>query len=141
MLLIALFSKEQGRKRPLDTLKRMIERKKGRRRDIEREGEIREREVKGAQSKPNPSPNAFLKLCEWFSGRFLLKGRNAHGFLFERKILVKSPELRNRAQRKVDYTNYYAITMRRNYFRKLSPKIMSENYQLVYNITRKMWKL
>ena len=38
-------NKEQGRKRPLDTPKRMIERKKGRRRDIEREGEIqRERE-------------------------------------------------------------------------------------------------
>ena len=29
---------EQGRKRPLDTPKRMIERKKGKRRDIEREG-------------------------------------------------------------------------------------------------------
>ena len=77
---------------------RRRERKKGRRRDIEREGEIRERErkrergrerergerdrevkgverVKGAQSKPNPSPNAFPKLCEWFSSRFLLKGR------------------------------------------------------------------
>ena len=53
---------KQGQKRPLDTPKRMIERrkreeremererKKGRRRDIEREGEIereREREVKG----------------------------------------------------------------------------------------------
>ena len=39
---------KQGRKRPLDTPKRMIERekerKKGRRRDIEREGEIRERD-------------------------------------------------------------------------------------------------
>ena len=43
---------EQGRKRPLDTPKRMIERerekererKKGRRRDTEWEGEIRERE-------------------------------------------------------------------------------------------------
>ena len=40
---------KQGRKHPLDTPKRMIERrqrerKKGRRRDIEREGEIRERE-------------------------------------------------------------------------------------------------
>ena len=63
---------KQGRKRPLDTPKRMIERKKGRRIDIEREGEIRERErevkgierVKGAQSKPNPSPNAFPKLCD-----------------------------------------------------------------------------
>ena len=58
---------------------RRRERKKGRRRDIEKEGEMgereREREVKGAQSKPNPSHNAFPKLCEWFSGRFLLKGR------------------------------------------------------------------
>ena len=39
---------KQGRKRPLDTPKRMIEREKerekGRRRDIEREGEIRKRE-------------------------------------------------------------------------------------------------
>ena len=33
-----------------------------------------DREVKGAQSKPNPSPNASPKLCEWLSGRFLLKG-------------------------------------------------------------------
>ena len=51
---------QQGRKRPLDTPKRMIEkreRKKGRRRDIEREGEIeregqrgeRDREVKGIE--------------------------------------------------------------------------------------------
>ena len=48
------FTTEQGRKRPLDTPKRMIERreregererKKGRRRDIEREGEIRERDI------------------------------------------------------------------------------------------------
>ena len=41
--------KKQGRKRPLDTPKRMIERrerKKGRRRDIERE---EEREVKGIE--------------------------------------------------------------------------------------------
>jgi hypothetical protein len=44
---------------------------------------------------------------------------NAHGSLFERKILVKYPEPGNREQRKVDYTNYYAITMRRNYYRKL----------------------
>ena len=39
-----IFIYKQGRKRPLDTPKRMIERKKGRRRDIEREGGIRERE-------------------------------------------------------------------------------------------------
>ena len=51
--MITIFIVKQGRKRPLDTPKRMIERrerekererKKGRRRDIEREGEIRERE-------------------------------------------------------------------------------------------------
>ena len=66
--------------------------------------------VKGAQSKPNASPNAFQKLCEWFSGRFL----------FERKILVKSPEPGYKAQRKADYTNYYAITMKRN---------ITENYE------------
>ena len=47
---------KQGRKRPLDTPKRMIERrekererKKERRRDIEREGEMREREMKGIE--------------------------------------------------------------------------------------------
>jgi hypothetical protein len=40
---------------------------------------------------------------------------DAHGSLFERKILMKSPELGYKAQRKVDYTNYYALTMRRNY--------------------------
>ena len=45
------------------------------------ERNVRDREVKGiervkgAQSKPNPSPNAFPKLCEGFSGQFLLKGR------------------------------------------------------------------
>jgi hypothetical protein len=44
---------------------------------------------------------------------------DAHGSLFERKILVKSHEPGYRAQRKVDYTNYYAITMRRNDYRKL----------------------
>ena len=36
------------------------------------------------------------------------------------KILVKSPELGNKAQRKVEYKNYDAITMSRNYYRKLS---------------------
>ena len=106
----------------------MIEREREREREIER-GE-RYREVKGAQSKPSPSPNAFPKLYEWFLSRFLLKGkRYAHGSLFERKILVKSPEPGNRAQRKVVNTNYYAITMRRNYFRKLSRKIVTENYE------------
>jgi hypothetical protein len=54
---------------------------------------------------------------------------DAHGSLFERKILKKSPEPGNRAQRKVDYTNYYAITIRTNYFTKLLPKIITENYE------------
>jgi hypothetical protein len=44
---------------------------------------------------------------------------DAHGSLFERKILMKSPESGNKAQRKVDYTNCYLITIRRNYYRKL----------------------
>ena len=43
----------------------MIERKKGTRRDIVREGE-KKREVKGAQSKLNPSPNSFPKLVDEF---------------------------------------------------------------------------
>ena len=44
ILINSLKVNKQGRKRPLDTTKRMIERKKGRRRYIEREGEIRGRE-------------------------------------------------------------------------------------------------
>ena len=55
--MLANVNKKQGRKRSLDTPKRMIERReregereKGRRRAIEREGEIREREgVKGIE--------------------------------------------------------------------------------------------
>ena len=35
----------------------------------------RESEREPVLSKPNPSHNAFPKLFEWFSGRFLLKGR------------------------------------------------------------------
>ena len=65
----------------------------------------RERKVKGIE-KSEREPNAFPKLCEWFSGRFLLKGRGTpDGSLFESKILVKSPKPRNKAQRKVDYKN------------------------------------
>ena len=37
----------------------------------------------------------------------------------ESKILVKSSKLRNKAQRKIDYKNYDAITMRGNYKEKL----------------------
>ena len=69
---------KQGRKRPLDTPKRMIERRERERKvegEIQRGGrDKRERErergerdrdlkgierVKGAQSKPNPLPNAY----------------------------------------------------------------------------------
>ena len=66
------------------------ERKKGRRRDIEREGERgikreregetgieRDSEVKSAQSKPNPSPNAFPKICLY--ARVLKREGGAHG--------------------------------------------------------------
>jgi hypothetical protein len=45
---------------------------------------------------------------------------------------VKSPEPGNKAQRKVEYKNYHAIIMRRNYYRKLSGEIITENYQIVY---------
>ena len=69
-----------------------------------------------------------------FSGRFLLKGRG--------KILMKSPEPGNKAQRMVEYKNYHAITMRKNYYRKLSVEIMSGNYyrkiSASISITRKI---
>ena len=70
----------------------MIERRKRKvedRRDKVREGEMRksEREVKGIER---------------------VKGA-------QRKILVKSPEPGNKAQRNSEYKNYHAITMRRNY--------------------------
>ena len=42
------------------------EREGGRERDIYIERGERDREVKGAQRKSNPLPNAFLKLCEWY---------------------------------------------------------------------------
>ena len=45
---------------------------------------------------------------------------------------MKSPEPRNKAKRKVEYKNYHAITIRRNYYRKLLGEIITENYQLVY---------
>ena len=51
------------------------------------------------------------------------------------RILVKSPKPRNKVQRKVDYKNYDAITMRRNYDTKLSGEIISGNYELVYYVT------
>ena len=57
---------------------------------------------------------------------------------------MKSPKPRNKAQRKVDYKNYDAITMRRNYQEKLwheiisdallSGEIITRNYELVYYV-------
>ena len=52
---------------------------------------------------------------------------------------MKSPKRRNKAQRKVDYKNYDAITMSRNYDTKLSAsnssgEIMTGNYELVYYV-------
>jgi hypothetical protein len=80
------------------------------RRERERKvkGEIRER----GKRQPNSSPNFSPKLCEWFSGRLLLKGR---GTRTVPSLRGKSLKPGNRAQRKVDYTNYYAITTRRTY--------------------------
>jgi hypothetical protein len=40
-------------------------------------------------------------------------------YLFESKILVKSPKPRDKAQRKVDYENYDAISIRINNDTKL----------------------
>ena len=41
---------------------------------------------------------------------------------------MKSPKLRNRAQRKVDYKKYDAIIKSRNYVEKLLQEIMRRNY-------------
>jgi hypothetical protein len=51
--------------------------------------------------------------------------REGEGSLFESKILVKSPKTRFKAQRKVDYKNYDAITMSRSYEEKLLQEIIS----------------
>ena len=70
------------------------------------------------------SPNYVTRACK--------KGiRDAHGSLFERKILVKSPEPGYKAQRNYEQKLRGEI-ISENYHRKLLPKIMSENYQLVY---------
>ena len=42
---------------------------------------------------------------------------------------MKSPKPRNKALRKVDYKNYDAITMSRNYYRKLWGEIITGNYE------------
>ena len=45
---------------------------------------------------------------------------------------MKSPKPRNKAQRKVEYKHYHAITMSRNYEEKLLQELSQENYELVY---------
>jgi hypothetical protein len=86
------------------------ERGKGRRRDIEREGEIREREVRDIERESERERHRTLpsRVCA------LVENRR------------KSPKRRNKAQRKVNYKNYVPITMRRNYDMKLSA---TRNYQ------------
>jgi hypothetical protein len=55
--------------------------------------------VKSTQSKPNPSPNPSPNHAR------VKKGGGRTRSLFERKILVKSPEAENNAQRKVKKEN------------------------------------
>ena len=82
------------------------ERKKGRRRDIEREGEIREIERERERERERDERDRESERA--------------------RKILLKYPKPRNEAQRKVDYKNYDAITIRRNNNTKLSA---TRNYE------------
>ena len=105
------------------------ERKKGRRRDIEREGEIRERERERRKRERR------LMLSPNYVTRALKKGGDAHGSLFERTILLKSPELGNIAQRKV---KLWAEITRKNYYRKLWVEIIREIYHQVYQWRRKV---
>ena len=50
------------------------------------------------------------------------------GRAIEHSRTGKSPKRKNKAQRKFDYKNYDAITMRGNYEWKLLQEIMSGNY-------------
>ena len=61
----------------------------------------------------------------WVVLRPIPTKREGDGSLFESKILVKSHKPRNKAQRKVDYKNYDAITMSRYYEEKLLQEIIS----------------
>ena len=50
---------------------------------------------------------------------------------------MKSPEPGNKVERKIEYKNYDAITMSRNYGEKLLQEIITEQYELVYQSRRK----
>ena len=108
------------------------ERKKGRRRDREGGRDKRKRERQRERWKArrvNPtlrlmlSPNYVTRACKKREG-------DAHGSLFKRKILVKSPE---RGKVKL-----WAEITRKKYYRKLWVKIISENHYLVYQWRKKL---
>ena len=84
----------------------------------------RERGVKGAQSKPIPSPNAFLKLL----GRARVKkGGGRARFFFERKILGNYEwEL------SVDYLGINFWELSGNLLLRIIWKFTSENYLGIY---------
>ena len=105
------YAKENDKEKRERRKEREGKREKERQKERYREGGIdkrereRDREVKSTQSKPNPLPNAFPKLCH--AG--VKKGGGRAQSLFERKILVKSPEPENKAQRKVKKENPWEL--------------------------------
>ena len=108
----------------------MIERREKEVKGIER--------VKGAPSKPNPLPNAFPKLCEWFSGRFLLKKRGTrtvYSLRGKSSLNLQNWEIKRKERFKNHYKNYQQKLLQ-NYqqklLQKLSAEIITENHELVY---------
>ena len=74
--------------------------------------------------------NLFHK-CAWCS--MITKVENVHRALpYRVRALLENlreiSQAEKKTQRKVDYKNYVAITMRRNYQQKLSEEIISRNY-------------
>ena len=110
----------------LDTPKRMIER-----RERERQNE---RCREGGRDKRERQRERCKGYRERVKGRGIEHSRT--GCALSQKIQGKSSKRRNKAQRKVDYKNYVAITMSRNYYRKLSQEIISQ-----YIMSRKIWEL
>jgi hypothetical protein len=64
----------------------------------------------------------------WVVLRPICTKREGDVSLFVSKILVKCPKPRNEAQREVDYKQYDAITMSKNYHQKLLHRIIRRNY-------------
>ena len=101
--------------------------------------------MKSAQSKPNPSPI----LSPNYATRACKKGGGSARSLFERKILLKSPEPENKAQRKVKKENPRELWVRiirglsGNYLLRIKSgnyflRIISGNYHLVYHHAEKL---